>query len=62
MCPQSLSKYLTQILGISSTRTSSCYAYIVCVLGHKLPIPRRPALDLTNVLPSDIQAAEAVGP
>ena len=49
----------TKFAGFSSTRTSGCYAYILCVLGHQLPVPRRPLVCAAKVLLTDFQTAAA---
>jgi hypothetical protein len=53
---------LTRLTGLSSARASGCYAYFVFILGHQLPVSRRPFVSRTEVLLTDFQTAPATRP
>lgn len=48
--------------GLSSNRASSGYAYILCVLGHQLPVSRCHIVYTAKVLFADFQTAEIARP
>lgn len=52
----------TEFPGFPSNRTSDRYAYLFSVLGHKLPVPQRPAIYGAKVLSADFQAAKVARP
>ncbi|KAL2018319.1 hypothetical protein VTK56DRAFT_982 [Thermocarpiscus australiensis] len=60
--PGFYSKSDMSFTGLSSARASSCYAYFVSILGHQLPVSRRPFVRRTKVLLADFEAATSPRP
>lgn len=60
--PGFYSKSDMSFTGLSSARASSCHAYFVSILGHQLPVSRRPFVRRTKVLLADFEAATSPRP